>query len=318
MLWGAVIVAAGRGSRFGRPKQLAELAGAPLVAWSIRTLAGMPEIVDVVIVTEPDNVEQLYALAATLVTDKPFSVVEGGRTRQASVRAGIDALPERCVGVVVHDGARPLVRANDVRNAMRVVRDGTAAILAVPVVDTIKVVDGVRHTIKRTLERSELWAAQTPQCATVRDLRRAHIDALRSSAPASDDAALLERAGVEVHVVAGSTENFKVTVPEDLARAEQILRDRAPITADQEEILLLELFIDENLVDVACREIEARRGTIDGVDRDLPAGVAIRAYIPSSNLTGFAERFEAVASGTATFTTHFSHFSNRMSHEAPV
>jgi len=315
MLWGAVIVAAGHGSRFGRPKQLVELAGAPVLAWSVRTLAHMPEILDVVIVTEPENVEAVRAFAAAIVSDKPFSVVEGGDTRQASVRAGLEALPERCAAVLIHDGARPLVRANDVRSAMSVVRDGQASLLAVPVIDTIKVVDNAKKTVKRTLNRQELWSAQTPQCATVRDMRRAHLEAMRSEAHASDDAALLERVGIEVQVVAGSPDNFKVTVPEDLVRAEQILRQRVPITADQEEVLLIEVFIDENLIDAVCGEIEARHGTVDGIDRDLPNGVAIRAYIASDRMAGFGERFEAVTSGQAMFTTHFSHFAPRSSHE---
>lgn len=318
MLWGAIIVAAGHGSRFGRPKQLVELAGAPLVAWSIRALVQMPEVVELVVVTEPESIEALTAVTSALSNGKPFRVVAGGATRQASVRAGLDALPERCAGVLVHDGARPLVRAHDVRNAMRPVRDGAASLLAVPVVDTIKVVDNLKQTVKRTLDRDELWAAQTPQCATARDLRRAHIDAARSDAPASDDAALLERSGVQVTIVPGTPENFKITVPEDLARAEQLLRERSPITADQEEILLLEMFIDGNLVDAACREIEARGGKVDGIDRDLPDGVAIRAYVASSKLQGFGERFEAVSTGAATFTTHFSHFAERASHETPA
>ncbi|MDP9017114.1 MAG: 2-C-methyl-D-erythritol 4-phosphate cytidylyltransferase [Candidatus Eremiobacteraeota bacterium] len=316
MLWGAVIVAAGHGSRFGRPKQLVELAGAPLVAWSIRTFAHMPEIVDIVLVTESENIEAVYAIAAAVVSDKPFAVVAGGNSRQASVRAGVDALPARCNAVLVHDGARPLVRANDVRNAMRVVREGTASLLAMPVVDTIKVVESGKTQVKRTLNRQELWAAQTPQCATVHDMRRAHLEALRGETQASDDAALLERIGLDVVVVPGTAENFKVTVPEDLTRAEHLLRERAPITADQEEILLTEVFIDESLIEAVCNEIETRGGTIDGIDRDLPSGVAIRAYIASHKLAGFGERFETMASGQAMFTTHFSHFAPRSSHES--
>ncbi|MDQ6929881.1 MAG: 2-C-methyl-D-erythritol 4-phosphate cytidylyltransferase [Candidatus Eremiobacteraeota bacterium] len=316
MLWGAVVVAAGQGSRFGRPKALVELAGAPLIAWSLRALANMPEMCDLVIVTEPENIEAVYAIAGAVANGKSFTVVAGGTSRQASVRAGLEALPERCAAVVVHDGARPLVRANDVRNAMNVVRDGTACVLAVPVIDTVKVVDSGTQSVKRTLDREELWAAQTPQCATRRDMHRAHVDAARSETHASDDAALLERAGIDVKVVAGSPENFKVTVPEDLPRAEAVLRERVPITADQEEILLVEVFIDENLVDAVCGEIEARGGTVDGVERDLPAGAAVRAYISSEKLAGFGERFEAVTSGQAIFTTHFSHFAQRSSHES--
>ncbi len=315
MLWGAIVVAAGHGSRFGKPKQLVELSGAPLVAWSLRTLGQMPEIVDLVVVTESENVEAVYAIAAAVGNGKTFTVVKGGATRQASVRAGIDALPDRCSGILVHDGARPLVRANDIRNAMRVVRDGTASLLAIPAIDTMKVVDAATQSVKRTVDRQELWAAQTPQCATLRDMRRAHIEGLRSGLHASDDAALLERAGIDVKIVPGSVENFKITVPEDLTRAEHVLRERVPMTADQEEILLVEVFIDENLVDAVCGEIEARGGNVDGVDRDLPTGAAVRAYVSSEKLSGFGERFEAITSGQAIFTTHFSHFAPRSSRE---
>jgi 2-C-methyl-D-erythritol 4-phosphate cytidylyltransferase len=110
---------------------------------------------------------------------------------------------------------------------MRAVRPGVASLLAAPVVDTIKVVDGERKVI-RTLDRTTLWAAQTPQFATARDYRRAHAEAVRYDWPrATDDAALLERAGFDVVVVESSPENIKVTHPADLARAETIVRERA-------------------------------------------------------------------------------------------
>ncbi|MGZ3496175.1 MAG: 2-C-methyl-D-erythritol 4-phosphate cytidylyltransferase [Vulcanimicrobiaceae bacterium] len=314
MLWGAVIVAAGRGTRFGRPKQLVELAGAPMLSWSIRTFAQMPEIVHLVVVTEEEWVERVRAMGAQIAGPKPFEVVGGGTTRQQSVRRGLDALSERCQAVLVHDGARPLVKASDVRNAMHVVRDAHAAVLGVRVVDTIKVVDAASRIVQRTLDRDALWAAQTPQLATLRDLRRAHLEAARAGFAGTDEAALLERSGIEVELVPGSPENFKITVPEDLVRAEQLLRDRLEHMPGEEEILLVEIFTDENLIDAVCGEIEARGGTVDGVDRDMPRGVAIRAYVAAEAFEGFGGRFEAVGDGSMTFTTRFSHYAGRTEH----
>ena len=226
MRWGAVILAAGRGTRFGRPKQLVELAGTPLVAWSLACFAAMPEIADIVVVTEPEFVGSVDLLARPRAGTATLRVVGGGADRQASAANGIAALPDRDEGILVHDGARPLLRAADVRAAMRVVRPGVAALLAAPVVDTIKVVDA-GGKVTQTLERATLWSAQTPQFATARDLRDAHREAVHRDWPrATDDAALLERAGLDVRVVASTPDNFKITLPGDLARAEALLQER--------------------------------------------------------------------------------------------
>jgi hypothetical protein len=212
--------------------------------------------------------------------------------------------------VLVHDGARPLVRTSDVRNGMLPVRPGTASLLATPVPDTIKVTaaDG---KVTRTLDRSTLWAAQTPQFATARDLRRAHADAMRhGDPPATDDAALLERAGLDVVVVEGSPDNFKVTLPGDLARAEALLRERGEDGAE-EEILVVECFVDPRAVDHVLLELEARDARVDGFDRDLPGATVIRAYATRSALRGFGARLHALAGEDALFTTHLSHHAPR-------
>ncbi|MDQ2679599.1 MAG: 2-C-methyl-D-erythritol 4-phosphate cytidylyltransferase [Candidatus Eremiobacteraeota bacterium] len=318
MRWAAIVAAAGHGLRFGRPKQLVDLAGAPMLSWPLRTLANMSEIADIVIVTEAEWTEQVLAIAAAAITGKPFSVVAGGATRQASVRAGLDALPEQTEAVLVHDGARPLVRASDVRAGMAAVRDGRASLLAIPVVDTIKVIDSNKLTVTRTLDREPLWAAQTPQFAMMRDLHRAHMEALRAGVTASDDATLLERLGLDVEIVEGSVDNFKVTVHDDLVRAELLLRARIERLPSETEIMLVEVFIDETLVKAVCAEIDARGGTVDGIDRDLPNGVAIRAYVASDRMAGFGERFEAITSGIATFTARFSHYAERSAQQTPA
>lgn len=223
MKWGAAIVAAGRGTRLGRPKQLIDVAGLPLVGWSMRALAGMPEIAYVVVATDDEFLEPMRELAANAF-GRAIPVVAGGPTRQQSVRRAIEALDAECTHVLVHDGARPLLRAADVRLGMSQVREGRGAVLATPVVDTVKIVDANDMTVVETLPRERLWAAQTPQFATRSDLERAHREAASRGVEGTDDAALLEMIGIRVAVVPSSGENFKVTVPEDLARAELLLR----------------------------------------------------------------------------------------------
>lgn len=311
MNWGSIVVAAGRGTRFGGPKQFVEIGGLPMVGWSLRTFDAMPEIGELVVVTEEEWIEPMRLLLAQLAPSHASRVVAGGATRQESVRNGLRAISDACAAVFVHDGARPLVRAQDVRLGMREVRAGRAAVLAAPVVDTIKVVDPSTMTVRRTLTRGELWAAQTPQFTMRRELERAHAYAAREGVDATDDVALLEAIGVDVIVVPASNENFKVTHPSDVLRAQTLLAERVDHAPHEEEVLLVEVFADDALVEAVERELEGRGATIDGVDRDLPSGAVVRAYVEASALRGFGSRFEAFADGTATFTARFSHYAGR-------
>lgn len=222
----AVIVAAGRGVRFGKPKQLIDLAGHPLVSWSLQTFGQMAELDALVVATEEDSIAPIRGLAEAYAPNLEATVVLGGATRQQSVRNALAAVPERCDAVFVHDGARPLINAVDVRAGMAAVRPGIGAVLAAPIVDTIKVVPEGTRTVERTLDRRELWAAQTPQFAMLDDLRRAHEAAERDGVDATDDVALLERLGLEVVVVPAAGENFKVTHRVDLEIVEAIMRER--------------------------------------------------------------------------------------------
>ncbi len=311
MIWGAIIVAAGHGSRFGRPKQLVELGGKPMLAWSIEVFASMPEISDITIVTEFEFIEEVQELALALVGSAALAVVAGGADRQASAANGLAALPDHCAGILIHDGARPFVQAPDVRAGMRAVRPGVAALLAAPVVDTIKIVDE-RLKVTRTLDRATLWAAQTPQFATARDMRQAHADAARHDWPrATDDATLLERSGHDVVVVEASVENMKITHAEDLRRAEAIASERDRIIVADEDVFLIECFVEAHSVDAVMAELESRSARIDGVDRDLPNAVAIRAFAGADALRGFGRRLQALAGEDALFTTHISHVAAR-------
>jgi len=229
--WAAVVVAAGRGARFGRPKQFLELAGLPMVGWSIRRFAGMPEVDELVVATEEECIDRMRTLIARLAPDRASRVVRGGASRQGSVYEGLMAVSPEVEAVLVHDGARPLVGASDVRAGMREVRAGRAALLAAPVVDTIKVVEAQSRIVKTTLDRRTLWAAQTPQFALAAELRAAHERARRDGVAVTDDATLLEQNGIEVAIVPATGENFKVTLPADVARAEMILQERVPTTS---------------------------------------------------------------------------------------
>lgn len=221
----AVVVAAGRGTRFGGPKQLIDIAGKPMLWWSLSTFANLDEVGAIVVVTEREWLGEVASVAREAAGAKIEAVVPGGQSRQASTYEGLLAVRSACQGVLVHDGARPLVTAQEVRAGMQPVRPGHAAVLAIPVVDTIKVVDAGR-VVKQTLNRSVLWAAQTPQFAALGDLMRAHQEGLRDGVDATDDAMLLERIGVSVHIVPGSPDNFKVTLAQDHARAQAALRER--------------------------------------------------------------------------------------------
>jgi 2-C-methyl-D-erythritol 4-phosphate cytidylyltransferase len=184
----------------------------------------MPEIAEIVVATEPESIEALRALFARVAPDREAHIVRGGATRQQSVCHGLCAVSGACEAVLVHDGARPLVSAGDIRTGMSEVTVGRAALLAAPVVDTIKAVDPESRQVRRTLDRRTLWAAQTPQLARIAELRTAHERARADGFEATDDAALLERIGVAVIVVPSTSENFKVTHPDDVTRATALLR----------------------------------------------------------------------------------------------
>ena len=142
-------------------------------------------------------------------------------------------------------------------------------------------------------------------------MRRAHAEAVRHDWPrATDDAALLERSGVDVVVVESPLENIKVTHAADLVRAEAILRERDE-RGDGEDVFLVECFVDPAAVDAVLTELESRGARIDGVDRDLPTAVAIRAYAGAAALRGFGLRLHALAGEDALFTTHLSHVEAR-------
>lgn len=224
----ALVLAAGRGERLGAaaPKGFVELAGVPLIVHALEAIAGASEIERVIPVISAAEMERFAALAPRLRRiEKLAGPVAGGRERQDSVAAGLAAVPSGCEWVAVHDAARPLVRSRDVSRVVLTAWRSGAAILAIPVRDTVKRVQGGR--VVATPPRSECFAAQTPQVFRCEVLREALAKAAADAFVGTDDAELVERLGVEIEVVDGSPRNLKITRPEDLAIAELWLRERS-------------------------------------------------------------------------------------------
>ena len=220
----AVVVAAGRGVRMGAAvnKVLLPLCGEPVIRHAVRAFCEADEIDGVVVVASADETEQMRAALCGL--EKVCAIVPGGSTRQESVKNGLDALPKEARIALVHDGARPLISRELIARCIRQTEDCGSAVVCTPVTDTVKVEkDGC---VVRTLDRSQLRAVQTPQCFFAGELKAAYEAAARDGVSVTDDASVMEHAGHSVHLLESSEVNFKLTTPEDLRRAEDIIGER--------------------------------------------------------------------------------------------
>ena len=217
----AIIVAGGVGERFGDPrgKQLAPVAGLPVLTHTILAFERCADVDAIVIVAHPERIEAYTAEAIEPAgAAKVVAVVPGGATRTESVAAGLAALPEGSTFVAVHDGARAAVSAAAIRAGFAALAsdptlDGT--VVGHPAIDTIKEADPEGRVIS-TPDRSRLWVAETPQTFRVDALVRAHELAAAEGFAGTDDASLVERCGGVVAMLMGPRWNIKVTVPEDL------------------------------------------------------------------------------------------------------
>jgi 2-C-methyl-D-erythritol 4-phosphate cytidylyltransferase len=218
----AVIVGAGRGTRFGTAdKVLTPLCGRPLLTYSLDAAENAQRVSAIVVVAGEHLLDAVAALIASGRWPKVVATVTGGDRRQDSVANGLAAVPAGTSLVAVHDAARPLVTASLFDACIAAAQRCGAAIAAVPISDTLKRVDGDR--IVETVSREGLWAAQTPQAFRLDILQSAFASAAESGREVTDEASLLETAGVPVRVVPGSVANLKVTRPEDLETAEALL-----------------------------------------------------------------------------------------------
>lgn len=215
----AIILAGGSGERFGAEggKQALDIAGRPMLTWSISAFDAVEDIGEIVVVCPEDRLDEYRSRAIDpypFVT--PVSVAPSGATRQESAFSGLEYTPEEYDYVILHDGARPLISPDLIAHTINTLKgtiDADGAIVATPAIDTLKVVED--GCIMGTPDRRLLWNAQTPQVFVSGVYRRAHAAALRDGFVGTDDSSLIERLGGKVLVVEGKRDNIKLTVPED-------------------------------------------------------------------------------------------------------
>lgn len=222
-----LIPAAGVGKRMGsnRNKLLLEVQSKPIIAWTLLAAEAASSISWIGIISQPCDWPDFKNILADLQLTKSVEFIIGGATRQESVYNGLQALPQNAEQVLIHDGARCLATPNLLNACAEAIHHCAGLIAAIPVKDTIKVVDK-SGIIQSTPDRQHLWAAQTPQGFNVKLLKQCHVEGIRQGWEVTDDAALFERCGIEVRIVEGEETNLKVTTPQDLAIAEFILSHR--------------------------------------------------------------------------------------------
>ncbi len=231
----AILPAAGLGTRMGAetPKQFLELDGVPVLIFTLRRLAACPVITDFVIATRAEEVDSVAARIAQENLGRPVHVVRGGDTRQDSVANTLAEVPPDADLILVHDAVRPMVTRDQIERVIAEALICDAAILGVPAMDTVKEVKRATPQggaadvalITATIPRERVVLAQTPQVFRASLLLEAFARARQDGVSASDEAGLVERMGHDVHVVAGSERNLKITRPGDMQLAAFYLRE---------------------------------------------------------------------------------------------
>lgn len=225
MIYDVIVLAAGKGKRMGaeKNKMLLELNEVPIIVHTLLTFERDAACTKIVLVINDNEKAIFHSLILRFNLNKVEHVVKGGSERQESVFQGLQVLKGDGI-VLIHDGARPLVTAANIAEVVKEAENHGAAILAVPVKDTIKKV--VEYKVKETIDRSSLWAVQTPQAFRLSLILKAHQIGREQKITATDDASLMEYIGWTVAVVEGDYRNIKMTTPDDMAVAEQFLLER--------------------------------------------------------------------------------------------
>lgn len=223
MAYEVIIPAAGQGKRMGagKNKLFLKLDGLPVFIHTLKVFEKDPNCTGVWLVTNPQDREEMNALIQKNKIKKLAAILNGGSERQYSVYNAVKQIPKDTI-VLVHDAARPFINSNQLKDLTDVAAINGAAVLAVPIKDTVKKVKG--DLVEETVERSSLWAIQTPQAFRISILKEAHDRAFLEKFLGTDDASLVERMGKEVKIVMGNYDNIKLTTPEDLYFAEAIIQ----------------------------------------------------------------------------------------------
>ncbi|MDR0936917.1 MAG: 2-C-methyl-D-erythritol 4-phosphate cytidylyltransferase [Oscillospiraceae bacterium] len=211
-LCAGVIVAAGTSTRFGQDKPFLDLDGKPLIAHSLQTFQDCPLIRDIYIAGRPERIAELSTIVNLFGFDKVRAIVKGGETRRNSVEAAIAEIPQDIQLVAIHDAARPYVTGKLITECLALAAKHDAAIAAIPAIDTVKIV--ANGVVVSTPDRRTVYQAQTPQAFNLPLLKGALAKYPDDSV--TDEAQLIERMGISVHIVHGFRGNIKITYPEDL------------------------------------------------------------------------------------------------------
>ena len=223
----AIVAGAGSGKRLGCPakKPFVDLKGRPLIIYSLKTLDSSPSIDGIVVAVERSCLKRFSGLIKRYHIRKVKFIVSGGRTRYESIRNCLSKVDASYGIVLVHDAARPLVDEGLIRGSISTAKRFGGCIAAVPVKDTVKTA-GKDLFITKTIERSKVWAAETPQTFRRALIMKAYRNAPRDHSKITDDSYLIERLGAKVKILMGSYRNIKVTTKEDLALAGMLLKNR--------------------------------------------------------------------------------------------
>jgi 2-C-methyl-D-erythritol 4-phosphate cytidylyltransferase len=222
----AVIPAAGLGKRMnaGIPKQWIELKGKPVLSYTVEVFESDPSCKGIVLAANQQEIEQMHEFVQTFGYKKVHHVVQGGSERQQSVYEGLKAVPADCGLVLIHDAARPFITQHLIDQLVKKAEGTGSAVLAVPVKDTVKRV--IQEMVEETIDRSSLWAVQTPQAFRLSVVREAHELAVKQNYMGTDDASLVEWMGKTVAIVMGDYHNIKLTTSDDLLFGQAILAER--------------------------------------------------------------------------------------------
>ena len=221
----AVIVAAGESTRMGSDKIFMDLCGQPVIAHTIQAFENSPLISEIVIVTRSCSIERLAELCSKMQFSKVSKIVSGGKTRTESALAGVSEVGRSAELIAIHDGARPLVTEDVIIRTVLAAADYHSAVPVIPSTDTLKILDDEKYIIGEA-DRKIIYRVQTPQVFDADLIKGALTTAVKRNAVITDDCSAMEILGIKTCTVTGDEDNIKLTTPNDLLNASEIINRR--------------------------------------------------------------------------------------------
>tara|TARA_Y100000748_G_scaffold193946_2_gene162430 strand:- start:10714 stop:11391 length:678 start_codon:yes stop_codon:yes gene_type:complete len=220
MITSAIIPAAGSGLRFGEKKQFKNINGKPLIYHTLRPFISSKMIDEVIVAASNDDINNINSVIKTIQTTKPLLVIEGSLTRQDSIKNALKVVNKKSQCICIHDAVRPFIKKELIEKIISSLNDCDAVVVGSKATDTLKEVSN--NQIKNTLDREKIWCVQTPQVFYKDALLHAYSNAEKENLFATDDSALLEKAGYKVKIINDTSINFKITTREDWIMVEAL------------------------------------------------------------------------------------------------